>query len=221
MAEREHTKIGWCAPEVREELPHLRLASLCVRLAPEAMPGRASPPQIRERLGALSDRFNGAKAIAVRTEPVPAAYRVFFRQIGLDPEVARTPIEAAVLDRLIDGGFLSRGLLSDVLLLALVDTGVPVWALDERSLHGELGIRLSEDETLGRGPGGVQVPSGRLVVADASAALALLFDEPVAAHRPTSRSGELTLYALQVPGVSWLAVEEALWICRSALEGGG
>ncbi len=72
----------------------------------------------------------GARAVGVRREPVPSAYRVFYRQIGLDPEVARTPIEEAVLERMLRGGFLSEGLLQDVLLIALVDTGVPVWALD-------------------------------------------------------------------------------------------
>ena len=68
--------------------------------------------------------------MAIRREPVPAAYRVFFRHIGLDPDVVRTPIEAAVLERMLRGGFLTGGLLEDVLLIALVDTGVPVWALD-------------------------------------------------------------------------------------------
>ena len=74
--------------------------------------------------------------MAVRREPVPAAYRVFFRQIGLDPDVVRTPIEAAVLERMLRGGFPSRGLLADVLLIALVDTGVPVWALDAECVDG-------------------------------------------------------------------------------------
>ena len=91
--------------------------------------------------------------MSVRREPVPAAYRVFFRQIGLDPDVARTPIEAAVLERMLHGGFLSGGLLADVLLIALVDTGVPVWALDAEAVDGPLGIRASrEGERLGPGP---------------------------------------------------------------------
>ena len=84
----------------------------------------------QDRLRELSNRFRGAQAVAIRREPVPAAYRVFFRHIGLDPDVVRTPIEAAVLERMLRGGFLSGGLLEDMLLIALVDTGVPVWALD-------------------------------------------------------------------------------------------
>ncbi len=55
----------------------------------------------------------------------PSAYRVFFRQIGLDPDVERTPVEAAMLERMLRGGFLTGGLLDDVLLISLMDTGVP------------------------------------------------------------------------------------------------
>ncbi len=92
----------------------------------------ASPPDIQHRLRERSSRFRGARAVSIRREPVPAAYRVFFRHIGLDPDVERTPIETAVLERMLRGGFPTGGLLADVLLIALIDTGVPVWALDQR-----------------------------------------------------------------------------------------
>ena len=73
-----------------------------------------------------------------------------FAHIGLDPDIVRTPIEAAVLERMLRGGFLSGGLLSDVLLIALIDTGVAVWALDAESVDGPLGIVSSgEGERLG------------------------------------------------------------------------
>jgi hypothetical protein len=42
------------------------------------------------------------------------------------------------------GGFLSRGLREDILLLSLLDTGVPLWALDAQRIDGPLGIRVSE-----------------------------------------------------------------------------
>ncbi len=155
----------------------------------------------------------------MRREPVPSAYRVFFRHIGLDPEVVRTPIESAVLARMVKGGFLSRGLLEDALLIALLDTGVPVWALDAERLDGPLGIRASEDgERLGRVEAAPQLPAGRLVVADASAALAVLFGELAGEHAPHARSERLALFAVQVAGVPELYVEEALWSARSALE---
>ena len=135
-AHEERAAAGWCAVEVEEELPGLRL------LIGEALHTRAqpltggSPPEVRQRLRELSNRFRGARAVGVRREPVPAAYRVFFRQIGLDPDVVRTPIEAAVLERMLSGGFLPSSLLEDVLLIALLDTGVPVWALDTDRLDG-------------------------------------------------------------------------------------
>ena len=72
-----------------------------------------------------------------------------------------------------------------MLLIALVDTGVPVWALDAESLDGPLGIRASrEGERLGRSADAPPLPGGRLVVADASAALAVLFGELAPGHEP-------------------------------------
>jgi DNA/RNA-binding domain of Phe-tRNA-synthetase-like protein len=144
---------------------------------------------------------------------------VFFRHIGLDPDVTRTPIEAAVLERMLRGGFLSGGLLEDVLLIALLDTAVPVWALDSESLDGPLGIRASnQGECLGRHAAAPELPAGRLVIADASSALAVLFGEVAAEHRPGARASRVTLCAVQVAGVPSLYAEESLWTCRMALE---
>jgi DNA/RNA-binding domain of Phe-tRNA-synthetase-like protein len=210
---------GWQASEVERELPGLRL------LVSEVVVGRRepltgdSPPDIQARLRELSNRVRGARAIGIRTEPVPAAYRVFFRHIGMDPDVDRTPIEAAVLERMLRGGFLTGGLLDDVLLIALMDTGVPVWALDAESVEGALGIRASgEGESLGRSSDPPLLPGGRLVVADSSTSLAVLFGETAPGHRPGPACERLTLYAVQVPGVPGLYAEEALWTCASALQ---
>lgn len=210
---------GWCAPEVAEELPGLRL------LVAEARTGRrgsltaASPPDILARLRELSNRMRGAAAVAVRSQPVPAAYRVFFRHIGLDPDVVHTPLEAAVLERMLRGGYLSAGLLADVLLIALLDTGVPVWALDAEAVDGSLGIRASAaGERLGRSHDAPALPAGRLVIADSSAPLAVLFGALAPGHQPAGATQRLTLFALQVEGVPELYVEEALWSCRAALE---
>jgi DNA/RNA-binding domain of Phe-tRNA-synthetase-like protein len=209
---------GWCAREVEQELPGLRLLSTQVEVTRESSLMGDSPPDIAERLRELSNRFRGATAVGVRREPVASAYRVFFRQIGLDPEVVRTPIEGAVLERMIKGGFLSAGMLADVLLIALVDTGVPVWAVDDERVDGPLGLRASADaERFGRGAGAPALPVGRLVVADAAAPLAILFGELAADVAPTARTRRLALFAVQVPGVPELYVEEALWICASSL----
>jgi DNA/RNA-binding domain of Phe-tRNA-synthetase-like protein len=218
-AEQAAPLVGWRAREVEEELPALRLLLAEVNVARSGSLTGASPADIRARLRELSSRFRGARAVGLRREPVPGAYRVFFRHIGLDPDVVRTPIEAAVLERMLRGGFLTGGLLEDVLLIALLDTAVPVWALDAASLDGPVGIRPSrEGEGLGRSSSALPLPAGRLVVADASAAVAILFGEVAPEHRPKARTRRLTAFSLQVAGVPTLYVEESLWTCRLALE---
>ncbi len=210
---------GWCAQEVREELPSLHLLSCAVDVR---RPGRLtgdSPPDVEARLRALSSRVRGGRAVSLRREPVPAAYRVFFRQIGMDPDVERTPIEAAVLERMLRGGFPTGGLLEDVLLLALVDTGVPVWALRADAVRGPVGIRTSDEgEPLGRSAAPPPLPQGRLVVADSETALAVLFGEIAPGHEPLAATRELVLFSVLVAGVPDLYAEEALWSVQTALE---
>ncbi len=212
-------RLGWRSAEVQAEVPELQLLLLDVEVAREQSLLGASPPDIQLSLRERSSRFRGARAVGIRREPVAAAYRIFFRHIGLDPDIQRTPIEAIVLERMLRGGFLSGGLLADVLLLALADTSVPVWALDADTLRGQPGVRPSgEAEPLGRAAAALPLPAGRLVVADAAGALAPLFGEPAAPHAPASRSRRLTLYAVQVQGVPTLYAEEALWHAANALE---
>jgi DNA/RNA-binding domain of Phe-tRNA-synthetase-like protein len=212
-------RLGWRASEIEQELPALRLLFLEVAVGRRGSLTGGSPRDVEARLREMSNRFRGARGVSIRREPVPAAYRVFFRHIGLDPDVERTPIEAAVLERMLRGGFLSGGLLEDVLLTALLDTGVPVWALDSATLDGQLGIRASlEGEALGRSPDALELPSGRLVIADESSAVAMLFGEIGAPHRPQAGSRRLQLFCIQVAGVPTLYAEEALWACRAALE---
>ena len=178
----------------------------------------SSPPEVLQRLRELSNRWRGARAVNVRQEPIPAAYRVFFRHIGLDPDIVRTPIEAAVLERMMDGGFLPEGLLADILTIALIDTAVPVWALDGDTVSGPLGIRVSRpEERLGRSASAPVLGEGRLVVADAECALAILFGAPAPGHAPSGSTRRLTLFSVMVSGVPALHVEETLWICRAAL----
>lgn len=213
MTEPGEARPGWIAPEVAAELPGLRLAEAD---APAAH-GR-SPRALRARLRLLSDRFGGARAIELRREAVPAAYRVFFRHVGLDPDVDRPPAEAAALERLVHGGFRPEGLPRDALLLAVVETGVPVWALDAAHLEGPLGIRAAAPgERLGEGELAADVPRGRLVVADARAPVAVLFGAVAHDRAPQRATRALRLFAVGVAGVPDLHVEEALWTCAEAL----
>jgi DNA/RNA-binding domain of Phe-tRNA-synthetase-like protein len=210
---------GWCSAEVQEELPALRLLFTEVHVARRVPLTARSPADVQARLHELSNRFRGPRAVGIRREPVPAAYRVFYRHIGLDPDVMRTPIEAAVLERMLRGGFLPGGLLEDVLLIALADTAVPVWALDADRIDGKLGIRAShEGEPLGNASDAPLLPAGRLLIADSVNALAILFGESAKTHAAGAQTRRVVLFAIQVAGVPTLYVEEALWACRNSLE---
>jgi DNA/RNA-binding domain of Phe-tRNA-synthetase-like protein len=189
---------GFVAAELAAEFPDLRVAWVEVPAA-----GGASPAALRERLRGLSDRLRGAQAIALRGQDVPHAYRVFFRHVGLDPDVVRVPVEALVLERLLHGGYPSRGRLPDALAIACIETGVPVWALDADRLDG---------------PPGVRTEAGRLVLADAAGPVAVLFQPPGPAHAPGRDTRRLVLVTVVVPGVPALFAEEALWIAGEALE---
>ncbi|HEX4805864.1 MAG TPA: hypothetical protein VFU94_08185 [Conexibacter sp.] len=205
---------GHVAEELRAELPGLGIVSLELP-APRA---RRSARGVVEQLNVLSVRFRGADALALRQRPVPHAYRVCFRHVGLDPDITRTPVEAAAIERLVQGGFVSRGPLDDALTIALVETGVPLWALDAETVHGALWLRLARSgERLGGEPDGAPLPDGQIVVADAHAPLAPLFGEPAGAHAVSRRTTRLLLFALRVDGVARLHVEEALWRCAETL----
>ncbi len=213
-SERSQPTRGWCEHEVSSELPGLHVIHVRSTVVERAR--RASPPAVKRRLAVLSNRWGGAHAIGLRQRPVPAAYRVFFRHIGLDPDVVRTPLEEAMFARMMQGGFHSHHLLADALLITLVDTGVPVWALDATTVEEPLGIRSSRE---GESFGASLLPAGRLVVADTRSAVAVLFGEIAPGHGADVGTGEVVLFTLQVPGVPSLHVEEALWMCRAILEG--
>ena len=200
-------------PEIAEEFPELRLHELTLDARSEP-----SPPELRERLRILSDRFRGPQAVTLRQQPVPWAYRVFFRHIGLDPDVHRTPVEALALERLKHGGFTSHSTLDDALTIAVMETGVPVWALDADRVEGELGLRPAQrGEQLGAGEYASDVPAGRLVVADDAGPVGVLFGA-LAPGRGVSRdTARMTLLALQVVGVPDIHVEEALWTVSDIL----
>jgi DNA/RNA-binding domain of Phe-tRNA-synthetase-like protein len=203
---------GFIEPRVSAELLGLSLAWL----TSEVRPG-ASPHWVRERLQALSDRVGGAGVVAMRTQPIPHAYRAFFRQIGLDPDANRIPSEEAAVARLLHGGFRSKDVLADTLLVALVETGVPVWAINADLVEpGGLGIRT----TTGRDRfGSVSQPlaAGRLVVADAAKVHALLFGPIAPGHEAGPRTPRIALFAVGVKGVPAIHIEEALWTCGDVL----
>src|SRR6266851_1800856 len=99
---------GFVEEAVLAELPGLRLDWITLDGRP-----RGNPRVLTRRLRDLSNRYRGANVIALRSQPIPHAYRAFFRQIGLDPDVSRIPSEQVALDRLQEGQLRSRGFLED------------------------------------------------------------------------------------------------------------
>jgi len=151
---------------------------------------------------------------------VPWAYRVFWRQVGIDPDTDRTPVEQIALDRLKWGGIRSRNLLDDALVIATFETGVPVIALDADKVGKALGLRLTgDDERLGGT--GRSLSSRQIVVADEDCCLAVLSGEVSEDHGVRSATRSMVLCALQVKGVPEISVEEALWTASDTLSVGG
>lgn len=203
---------GFVAAEVAAEFPGLRLRWMVV-------PGRVqrSPASLRGRLRMLSDRSRGAGVVSMRIKPVPHAFRSFFRQIGLDPDVQRIPSERVAVERLLHGEFRSVDVIADTCLVALVETGVPVWALDaDRVDPAGPGIRLAAAHEPSAGPDPAPAP-GSLIIADAGGWQAVLFEEPPAGRAPGPHTRRILLFAVAVDGVPEIHVEEALEMAAELL----
>jgi DNA/RNA-binding domain of Phe-tRNA-synthetase-like protein len=203
---------GWVAPQVAAEFPGLGIASVTV----DGRPGK-SPEEVLHRLRELSDRFYGSHAIHMRERPIPWAYRVFFRQIGLDPDRSRTPVEQLALERLHDGAFKSVGLPQDALNIAIVETGVALRAFDGEQV-GRLCIReAAPGESLPDQP--AELAQGTLVIADERGPIGRLFGEATDWSGIERVSRRLTIVAIQVNGVPQISVDEALWMAAALADG--
>ena len=207
-------RAGWVEPELRGEFPELSLtwASL------EARPGR-SAWEARRRLRELSDRYTGGRVIHMRQDPVPWAYRVFWRQVGIDPDRERTPAEQVALERMRDGGFRSRNSVDDALTIAVAETGVPVVAFDAERVEGGLGLRLSRVGEL-LGGRGRPLSARQIVIADDERPLAVLVGEVAPEGGVTPATERMIVAALGVKGVPRISVEEALFTAGELLLAG-
>jgi DNA/RNA-binding domain of Phe-tRNA-synthetase-like protein len=186
---------GSVDPLVEAEFPGLTLTYEVVDVA-----RRNSPREVKDSLDRLAPRINGATAVTLRTSPIVLAYRTFYRQIGLDPDLTPPPAEQAVLDRIYHGGFKPQHAILDAITLAAIETGVSVWALDLDQLGEPLPLHLGSDD---------------------EQELRINRTAPIAVTmvQPTTRRA--VLYSLAVPGVSQLSIDEALWIATGAVRSGG
>jgi DNA/RNA-binding domain of Phe-tRNA-synthetase-like protein len=202
---------GWVEPALAEEFPGLSIVSTAI----ETTTGR-SPEALKEQLRLLSDRIGGAQAIQLRQKPIPWAYRVFYRHIGLDPDTTRTPVEQLIFERMHDGRFKSRNRIDDALTIGMVEVGVALRAFDADRVEGTLGLRLSAEREPFEGRVS-PLPEGTIVVADEKRALGILFDRTAEGRGVKRGTGRVLLVAIGVRGVPDIALEEALWVAGSAL----
>jgi DNA/RNA-binding domain of Phe-tRNA-synthetase-like protein len=201
---------GWVEPELAEEFPELSLVHACLDVRPTG-----SPREVKQRLRMLADRYTGGKVVHMRQDPVPWAYRVFSRQVGIDPDHERTPVEAVALRRLKQGGLRSENLVDDALTIAIAETGVPLVAFDADRVHGQLGLRLAR---AGERLGGARPLSARqLVVADDERPVALVLGDVGRDAGVTPDTERMVLCALGVKGVPRISLEEALWSAAETL----
>jgi DNA/RNA-binding domain of Phe-tRNA-synthetase-like protein len=189
------------AAEVADELPGLSLWWL-------SAPGVAGPvgEALQQRLRALSDRLRGIDAVSLRTRPVVRSYRAFARQIGLDPDRDRVPAERAALARLMHGGLAARDRIEAACLVAVVETGVGVWALDAAAVAPEGPELRAGDEAL--------------LIADRGRVHAPLLGDPLPGSAPGLRTRAVVLFVVGVPGVPEVHLHEALWQAQDGLAAG-
>lgn len=203
---------GWVEAELADEFPELRLTYATISARP-----RRSPPELKERLRGLANRYTGAKVVHMRQDSVPWAYRVFSRQVGIDPDTDRTPVEALAVERLRHGGLKSENVVDDAITIAIAETGVPVFVLDADKLQGEIGLRLArEGEWLSEQRA---VAARQLVVADQKRPVALVMGEVSARAGVTADTRKMVACSLRVKGVPPIVAEEALWLLGETLGG--
>lgn len=183
--------------------------ALGVLYATRAVGGRRFQRAGRERLRLLGDRVGGERVATLRQQAIPGAYRAFARQVGLDPDADDLPLERVLMDRIRAGRFVPDGPVTDPCTVAMLETGVPVWALDDEQVHGALRVGSVPDEAADPGDGGPR--PGGLAVWDAARPLAPLLGPPPPGLAATASANAVRLYALRVEGVPDATVREALW----------
>lgn len=168
--------------------------------------GRAS----RERLEQLSDRIGGDLVLAMRQQAVPAAVRAFARQVGLDPDADDLPLERRLTRRLRAGRFTSVTPIDDACAVATLETGVPVWAIDDERIRGPLSIGATRGRHIAGLDEGSARPGG-LAVWDADRPVAVLLGVRAPDAMPGRDTRRVRLFALRVDGLPDATVREALW----------
>ena len=209
MRDELEPESGWLDHAVAAEFP-----TLAMRYTVIDGRNRASSPAMKDRMADHSKRFTGVRAMELPQHQIPAAYRAFFRQLGLDPDAQPTPVEAIARERIVRGSFPSRGIITDALVVATIESHVALGVLDAGPLDGPLGIRPVRD------PDPPELPRGTLVIADAEAPVAQLFGPPFDRCAVTNDTTSLAIVAVGVPGMSKWVLDDALWRVADMIRSG-
>jgi len=203
---------GWVAAELADEFPGLAVYSLAV----DACPAK-TPDAVRQQMRELAGRITGAKVVQSRQDTVPWSYRVLWRRLGVDPDSDRTPVESLMVQRLEHGGLPSRGMPNDAIVVATLETGVPIVVADAAKVVGEPGLRPA---AAGESLGGAEetLRTGEVIYADERGPLARLDGEVAADHAVADETTAMLVCALAAPAVSQIEIDEALWIAAELLE---
>jgi DNA/RNA-binding domain of Phe-tRNA-synthetase-like protein len=206
---------GWVAPELADELPGIGVYWLTAAARPAK-----TPHAVRDQMRAMAGRITGAGVVQARQDTVPWSYRVLWRRLGVDPDVDRTPVESLMVQRLEQGGLPSHGMPNDAVVVATLETGVPVVVVDAAKVEGEPGLRTAR---AGESLGGVEgtLRAGEVVYADEREPLARLDGEVAAARAVGATTTSMLACALAAPAVSQIEIDEALWIAVELLESAG
>ena len=206
---------GWVADELGAEFPGLGVYWLTVAASPAK-----TPTAVRERMRMLAGRITGATVVQSRQDSVPWSYRVLWRRLGVDPDTDRTPVEELMVQRLEHGGLPSRGMPADAVIVATLETGVPIFVADAAKLSGSPGLRPAvTGETLGGVEG--MLRAGEVVYADERAPLARLDGQVATDYAVHDGTVAMAICALAASAVSQIEIDEALWIAADMLEAAG
>lgn len=191
---------GWVDHVVAREFPGLRLRYTVIPARPEA-----SPAELKDRLADLSNRYLGFHAMSLPRQPIPTAYRVFLRQVGLDPDTQPSPVEAASRERIVRGSFASHDRICDALTIATVESQVALSVVDADSVELPLGIRpvRADDHS--------DLALGTLALADANREIASLFGSPRLDCEVGPRTRSVAAAAIGVEGIADWMLDDALW----------
>jgi DNA/RNA-binding domain of Phe-tRNA-synthetase-like protein len=209
MQHELEAETGWLDHHFAAEFPTVSMRYTVIEAA-----NRRSSDAMRNRLADHSTKFTGRRALDLPRHQIPAAYRAFYRQLGLNPDAQPPPVEAIARERVLRGWFPSYGVVADALLVATVESHIALYVIDAAGLDGPLGIRPARDAD------SPHFAAGTLVIADAEKAVAELFGPPIEPYAVSRDTTTIGIYAVGVPGMDPWLLDDALWRVADMIRAG-